>query len=165
MNFGRHLTHFAHGRWRLHACFPPDVLKVIETAIWEDERRHGGQIRFAIETALEWNELRAGLSARERAIDVFSHLRVWDTERNNGVLIYVLLADRDVEIVADRGIHALAGAAAWEDICRHMESEFREGRFREGALEGVHRVGNLMAAHFPPIPGARDELPNRPVIL
>ncbi len=161
----RYLRHLTHGRWAIRRSFPTRVLQAIEAAIGEDEKRHAGQIRFAIEPALEWSELRAGMSVREHAIDVFSHLRVWDTEHNNGVLIYVLLAERDVEIVSDRGIHTRVGQSAWEEICQAMETEFRAGRFEHGAVLGVHRVGELLASHFPP--GARpdNELPNRPVLL
>lgn len=161
----RVLSHLVRSRFALRRTFPPHTLDAIESAIRQDETRHGGQIRFAIETALDWAELRAGLEAKSRALDVFSHLRCWDTEHNNGVLIYLLLADRDVEIVADRGIHARAGAAAWEEICRAMEGHFRAGAFEHGAVEGIHRVGSLLAEHFPPSGESRNELPDRPVIL
>jgi len=165
MSGNRLIAHLSHTRWSLRRSFPEPTLAAIERAVREDEARHGGQIRFAIEGALDWAELRAGVDARRRALDVFSHLRVWDTERNNGVLIYLLLADRDVEIVADRGVHRHAGDAAWEQICRGMEAQFRAGRFEQGAVEGVHRVGDLLARHFPPTGEPRNELPDRPVVF
>ena len=97
---------------------------------------------------------------RERALDIFSQLRVWDTEHNNGVLIYLLLADRDVEIIADRGIDAHVGAAGWETICRAMEKDFRAGLFEHGVIKGIEDVSRLLARHFPPAPpGRRNELP------
>lgn len=165
MAVSRLISHLSHSRLALRRSFPEHTLAAIGNAIREDELRHGGQICFAVEPSLDWSELRAGLGARERAVDVFSHLRVWDTEHNNGVLIYLLLADRDVEIVADRGIHRAAGAFAWDEICKRMELQFRAGHFEDGAVEGIHRVGDLLAKHFPPTGERRNELPDRPVVL
>ena len=105
------------------------------------------------------------MSARERAIEVFSDLRIWDTEHSNGVLIYLLLADRDVEIVADRGIHRRCGAEVWEDICGRMEAEFRAGRFEAGVVaRGAHR----RRASCPSLPGDDtnpNELGDKPVVI
>ncbi|HWS16137.1 MAG TPA: TPM domain-containing protein, partial [Candidatus Methylomirabilis sp.] len=106
-----------------------------------------------------------GHSARERAIDVFSLLRIWDTERNNGVLIYLLLADRDVEIVADRGIHAKVGTEGWETICRPMETAFRQGDFEGGVIRGIQAVTRHLVEHFPAAGDDRNELPDNPVVL
>ena len=106
------------------------------------------KIRFAVEHALDLPQLLAGMSARDRAIEVFSQLRVWDTEHNNGVLIYLLFADRDVEIVADRGIHAKVGAG-WEDICRSMEQRFRQGEFEAGVIEGIRAAWRASVATLP----------------
>ena len=98
-------------------------------------------------------------------MQVFSLLRVWDTEENNGVLIYLLLADRDVEIVADRGIHAKVSPAEWEQICRRMEAAFSKGEFERGVLAGIEEVSRLLARYYPPRPGDRNELPDKPAIL
>jgi uncharacterized membrane protein len=106
----------------------------------------------------------AKLPPRERALEVFGLLRVWDTEHNNGVLVYVLLADRDVEIVADRGIHRHVGEAAWQRVCETMEAAFRAGRYEQGALAGIEAISALLAGAFPRGGGA-DELPNRPVVI
>jgi uncharacterized membrane protein len=138
-------------------------MQAIERAIRESEKTHRGQIRFAVEAALDTLPLLRGQTARARAVEVFSHLRVWDTEHNNGVLIYLLLADRDVEILADRGIHGRVSAEAWERVCREMEAAFRAGRFEDGALAGIRAVGALLAQHFPGAGG--HELPDRPVVL
>ena len=104
-------------------------------------------------------------SARERAVEVFSHLRVWDTERNNGVLIYLLIADRRVEIVADRGIHRDVGPQGWEAICREMERSFRQGRFEQGVVEGIRAVASHLVRHYPASGANENELPDEPVIL
>ncbi len=110
--------------------------------------------------------LLAGRSARERALEQFARHRVWDTEDNAGVLIYLLVADRRVEIVADRGIHARVGAAAWEAICGAMQREFAAERYEAGVLMGLSAVSDLLARHFPSAPGANpNELPDAPVVL
>jgi uncharacterized membrane protein len=145
--------------------FPDEVNSAIERAIRASEARCSGEIRFAVETAFDIPELWAGITPRERALHVFSQLRVWDTELRNGVLIYVLVADRDVEIVADRGAAAVIQAAEWETTCRLMEDHFRAHRFSEGAVAGVAAVGGLLERHFPARTGDRDELPNQPTLL
>jgi len=165
MRVKRFLRHLVTDRWAARAAFPPATMAAIESAIGREEARHDGELRFAVEAALPFGALFAGASARDRAIEVFSGLRVWDTEQNAGVLIYVLLADRDVEIVADRGIHARVGTAAWDAICGAMQRAFGERRFEEGAIVGVRAISDLLATHFPPQAENPDELPNRPVIL
>ena len=165
MNLKRIMRHLSSGRAAVRRAFPPRTLVAIEQAIREAEAKHNGQIRFAVEAALELAPLLAGQTAQQRALDVFSKFRVWDTEHNNGVLIYLLLADRDVEIVADRGIHAILGQEAWEAVCREMEAAFREGHFEAGVLAGIHAVGELLARHFPPRSGKPNEIPDNPVML
>lgn len=165
MNLERLLRHWRTGASTVSRAFPAATLAWIEAVIGEVERSHAGQIRFAVEADLPTADVLAGVVGRDRALEVFSHLRVWDTEHNNGVLIYLLLADRDVEIVADRGIHACAGADAWEGVCRAMEAHFRGGRFEEGAITGIRTVGALIATHFPPADAGTNELPDAPVLL
>ncbi|MBM4234641.1 MAG: hypothetical protein FJ160_10730 [Gammaproteobacteria bacterium] len=145
--------------------FPNHVRQAIEKAVATVESRNAGEIRFVIETALDFSHLRSGCTPRERAVDLFGALGVWDTADNNGVLIYVLMAEHGVEIIADRGIAAKVDAAEWQTLCCVMESHFRDGRFREGALAGIEGVGDLLARHFPNAPGDRNEQPNRPVLL
>jgi len=159
---GRHLLQH---RWRERREFPPKVLAAIEAAIKAGEATHAGQVRFVVEGALDGAPLFRNQSARERALDVFSHLRIWDTAHNNGVLIYLLLADRDVEIVADRGIDAHVGSAGWEKICVEMETEFRTGQFEQGVIKGIEAVSRQLAAHFPPTGAGRNELPDAPVVI
>jgi len=145
--------------------FPGHVLQAIEKAITTVEAKHAGELRFVVEGSLDLAALWAGCTPRQRAIELFGQLGIWDTAENNGVLIYVLMAERDVEIIADRGIAARVGAAEWETVCRLMEAHFRAGRFREGSLAGIEAVGELLARHFPQQGGDRNEQPNRPVLL
>jgi uncharacterized membrane protein len=165
MRIKRFLRHLVMDRWAARSTFPPRTMSAIEAAIGREEARHDGELRFAVEAALPLRALLAGVSPRERAIELFSALRVWDTAQNAGVLIYVLLADRCVEIVADRGIHTRVGETAWEAICGAMQREFAERRFEEGAIAGVRAISDLLATHFPPRDVNPDELPNRPVIV
>jgi uncharacterized membrane protein len=165
MKFKRILKHLSTGRAAVRRVFPLRTLDAIEQAIRSTEARHAGQIRFAVEAALELAPLLAGQTGQQRAIEVFSKLRVWDTEHNNGVLIYLLLADRAVEIVADRGIHVKLGKEVWEAICREMEAAFREGHFEAGVLAGIHAVGEHLSRHFPARSGKANEMLDRPVVL
>ena len=165
MDLARSLKHLFATRWSTRRRFTPDVLRRIEAAVAGIERRHAGEIRFAIETAFDLPELWYGTTPRERAVLVFGQLGVWDTAGNNGVLIYVLMADHDVEIVADRAIAARVPAEDWEAICRNMESHFKEGRFCEGAEAGIAAVGRLLATHFPGDGAGPNEQPDRPVML
>jgi uncharacterized membrane protein YgcG len=146
-------------------AFPAAAMTAIEQAIAKSESLHRGEIRFAAEAALETLDLLRGETARERALEVFSLLRVWDTEENNGVLIYLLLADRDVEIVADRGINAKVAASEWERICRRMEASFSRGDLAQGVLDGVADVTALLARYYPVRAGDRNELPDKPAVL
>ena len=165
MDMKRILLHLSTGRAAVRRAFPRQALDRIERAIRDTEASHDGQIRFAVEAALELAPLLGGQTARQRALEVFSSLRVWDTEHNNGVLIYLLLADREVEIVADRGIHVRLGVEVWEDICRRMEAEFRAGRFEAGVVAGIHAVGEHLTRHFPARSGKPNEIPDAPVLL
>jgi uncharacterized membrane protein len=157
--------HLLPRRWRVQRAFSRDALANIEKAIKASEKVHTGQICFAVEGALDGRPLFKDQSARARAIDVFSQLRVWDTDNNSGVLIYLLLADRDVEIVADRGIDAKVEQAEWEVICHAMEAEFRNRNFEGGVLSGITAVTELLAKHFPASGPHPNELPDRPVLI
>jgi len=165
MNFKRVMRHLSMGRAAVRRVFPPRTMDTIERAIRATEERHAGQIRFAVEASLELAPLLAGQTAQQRAIEEFSRLRVWDTEHNNGVLIYLLLADHDVEIIADRGIHVRLGQQVWEAICREMEAAFRAGHFEAGVLAGINAVGEHLSRHFPARSGKPNEMPDRPVVL
>lgn len=165
MNIKRIVRHLLMTRLQLRRAFPRSTLSAIEKAIQASESRHAGEIRFVVEAALDGWPLFKGQSARERAIDLFSQLRVWDTAGNNGLLIYLLLADRAVEIVADRGIHARVGAQEWSRICQQMQTAFRQSNFEAGVLEGVQVVTRHLVAHFPADGCNPNEIPDKPVLL
>ena len=164
-NFKRIIKHLLFTNSRLKRTFSRASLATIEQAIRVSEPTHGGEIRFAVEGALDGAPLFKAQTARERALDLFSQLRIWDTENNNGVLIYVLLADRAVEIVADRGIHARVDAATWESICRQIEQAFLQGDYPGGMVKGIESVTQVLCQHFPTQGPRKNELPDTPVML
>src|ERR1700751_783 len=159
MRIKRTAKHLIEHHWRARRIFTRPVRAGIEQAIKTGEATHSGQVRFVVEGAPDVAPLFRNQSARERALDVFSHLRIWDTEHNNGVLIYLLLADRQVEIIADRGIDARVGEAGWQSICRAMEAEFRANRFEAGVINGIQAVSRELAKYSPPQAPQRNELP------
>jgi uncharacterized membrane protein len=165
MNIKRITKHLLLTQWQVNRAFPKQTLIAIEQAIKASETTHVGEICFVVEGALDGTPLFKGQSARERAIDVFSQLRIWDTEHNNGVLIYLLLADRDVEIVADRGIHSKVGSREWEIICRKMETDFKQSNFDGGVVSGIQAMTLHLTTHFPAASAGHNELPDKPVVL
>ena len=165
MSIRRICRHLIEHRWRLRRIFPPASLARIEQAIKAGEATHSGQVRFVVEGALDGAPLFRNQPARERALDVFSQLRIWDTDHNNGVLIYLLLADHDFEIVADRGIDARGGPAGWAKSCVEMETQFRAGNFEGGVIKGIEAVSRELATHFPAQGAGRNELPDAPVVM
>ena len=162
---GRLLRHLVGEDMALRRAFPRDALRRIEAEIAAQELRHGGELRFAVEGGLSPGMVMRGMRARERGEDLFSSLRIWDTQQNNGVLIYLLLADRALEIIADRGIHECVGDAEWATICAAMQREFASGAFEQGVVAGVRAIGDLLAQHFPRQAGDVNELPDKPVVL
>mgnify|MGYP001182198285 FL=1 len=137
----------------------------IQGEIEAAERTHAGEIRVTIEASLTLRQLWRQLGPRARALEVFAALGVWDTARNNGVLIYVLLADRAIEIVADRGIAECVPAAQWEALCTEVSERFRQGELASGCCMAVRSVAQRMARFFPSSGGDGNELPNQPVLL
>ena len=158
----RHLfTGDAQGR------FPAPAMARIAAEIDAGETRHRGEVCFAVEGALDARDVLRGVTARQRAIDAFGRLRVWDTAANNGVLVYLLLADHRIEIVADRGLAGLVSDEQWRGVCVLMEERLRAGEYAGAVVNGISAVSDLLAVHFPQSPGAadEDELPNQPVFL
>lgn len=150
----------------IRGAFPPARLQAITAAITAGEARHGGQVMFAVEADLPLPALWQRVSPRQRAEHAFAQLRTWDTEHNNGVLIYLLLADHAIELVADRGLRGKVGEAQWADICAHMQQRLREGALQDAVLLAIEEVSDLLAGHYPPLPGSQDDgLPNTPQLL
>ncbi len=162
MRYLRHLFDLGAAR----RSFPASTLDAIQHAIHASETQHRGEIVFAVEGSLSLAHLWRGRSARDRAREVFSHLRVWNTEHNTGVLVYVLLAERAIEIVADRGIAAKVAQARWDEICVTMQQHFGAGEFERGAIAGIEAISAILVSAFPADGSTdRDELPDRPVVL
>ncbi|MEO7067897.1 MAG: TPM domain-containing protein [Rhodanobacter sp.] len=154
------------GWFQLRRRFPAAVLDDIAQAIAAGEQHHLGEVCFALESRLAPAAAFAGLNARRRAEQAFAQLRVWDTEHNSGVLFYVLLAERRIEIIADRGIAAKVAASEWDAICARMRDSYAHGHWREGSLAGIEAAHALLLQHFPSDGVANpDELPDRPVLL
>ena len=172
LRFSKHLV--SH-RWQVKRHFSDAALQNIENAIAASEKKHEGELSFVVEAGLHPYEIVFKKTPRNRAIELFGRFHIWDTECNSGVLIYLLLADRDVEIVADRGIHQHVGHANWEAICNDMEVMFRRGEFEAGVLHGIARVGAVLEKHFPvnnvensqnkTTKKKRNEISNKPIIL
>lgn len=161
----RALRHLFALPWTVKHAFPQHAVERIEAAIGASEKKHRGEIRFAAEGPLDFLPVLRGLTPRGRALEVFSLLKVWDTEDNTGVLVYVELVDRCIEIVADRGIAKRVPQAQWDAICGRMQAAFAQGRFEEGAVAGIAEIGELLAAQFPAGERNPDELPDRPTLL
>ena len=161
----RVLSHLLMPKSALHRRFPSHALSAIEEAIEASEQKHRAEIRVAIEVALDLRTVLGLRSARERALEVFTELEVWDTIERNGVLIYVLLAERDVEIVADSGFDGRVSSEEWQRVCTLIEREFRVGRWRDGLLLGIEAATVLLAREFPATGRNRNEQQDRPAVL
>jgi uncharacterized membrane protein len=165
MNLIRLLKHLLPPAWFARRVFSRGDLAAISTAVTACEKSHRGELRFVVEGPLPISALWHERSPRARAEELFSQLRIWDTEENSGILIYVQLVDRRVEILADRGIAARVEQGEWDAICRAMETSFRRGEWRQGALQAVTRAGELLAGQFPAGEENPNELPDQPLVL
>ena len=161
----RALRHFLTPYWLLRLRFKPELLTEIERRITRSERTHPGELRFVVEHALELGDLLDRISPRQRALEVFGLLRVWDTEQNNGLLIYVLYAEHAVEIVADRGLARRVPQEEWDALCRKLETQFRAGDFAAGSLAAIDGAAALLEKHFPSYTAGANELPDQPLLL
>jgi uncharacterized membrane protein len=159
------MKHLLVPAWAARFAFPPAALARIEQAIRSSEQEHDGELRFVVESVLPLHYLRGKRPSRRRAEDLFAQLKVWDTEHNSGVLVYVQLVNRHIDIVADRGIAARVAQSEWDDVCRAMEAHYRKGEFEGGTLEGLERVTRILARHFPARGANPNELPDKPLVL
>ena len=165
MKIKRIVKHLLVTHGQVRRAFPHSALREIEQVIKASEAEHTGEIRFVVEGGLDGMPLFKGQSARERAIDLFSQLRMWDTQDNSGLLIYLLLADRAVEIVADRGISAKVSPHEWTKVCRQMEMAFKQSDYARGVVGGLQSVTHHLVEHFPADGRSGNELPDKPVVL
>jgi uncharacterized membrane protein len=171
----RFFRHLWSNPWQVKRHFSAQALRNIESAIANSETKHMGEIRFVVEAGLHPYEIVCNKTPRLRGIELFAQLNIWDTEHNNGVLIYLLLADRDVEIVADRGIDKHIGYDRWDVICHEMEVQFRRGEFEAGVLQGIAHVNAALEKHFPieniknkrkqSVQRKKNEISDKPLIL
>lgn len=162
----RLLVNLGEGWFQLRRRFPAVLLDEITVVVAEGERAHRGEVRLVVESRLSPLAVLCGLDAPARAHQLFGQLGIWDTEHNNGVLLYVLLAEHRIEVVADRGIARHVASEEWTEVCTHMRDAYARGQWREGSLQGIADVHALLRRHFPGDGGERvDELPDRPVLL
>lgn len=165
MNLRRLIKHLTIPDWLARRGFSASDLAAVTAAVGDSERRHRGELRFVIEGALPVAALLRQVTPRQRAVELFSELRVWDTADNSGVLIYVQLIDHQVEILADRGINARVEQAEWDAICREMETAFRLHQWGGGAIHAIERASDLLAKHFPAGEHNPNELPDSPLVI
>ena len=164
MNYKRALKHLITNKITARRAFSQSSMRVIEQAVRSAEAQHQGQICFVVEAALDFPMAVKNFSARDRALELFSSLRIWDTEYNNGVLIYLLLADKDVEIIADRGVHSHVTTEGWEQICHEMEVFFRLGKYEEGVILGINKIAHHLESLYPN-ESPNNELSDKPILL
>ena len=167
INLKRIAQHLFMTHWKVNNIFTKDSLREIEHLIRAGESTHNGEIRFVVEGALDYEPLLLEQEPKERAVEIFSQLRIWDTEHNNGLLIYLLLADHAVEIIADRGIHEKVGTEQWQKICRSMEDAFKKENYTNGVIMGINAMTQLLAKYFPAasMKNRTNELPDAPVLI
>lgn len=163
LQLGRWWRHLNMARWQLRRAFPESVLQAITNSVRASEQLHGGEIRVAIEAELSLAALLRGQSPRARALEVFASLGVWDTTARNGVLIYLCLADRDVEVVADRGLHGKVSDAEWAEICVQLQRDCAAGQYGPGMCAAIASVGKLIGRNYPMVD--RNEQVDRPTLL
>lgn len=157
----RFIRHFFASYWQVQQQFPPATQKAITQAIVSAEAMHAGEMRVVIEAALTPLQLLQGVTPCQRALDVFSQLRIWDTEHNNGVLIYVLLGDHAIEIIADRGIQQrVQEQNAWPPIIESLQQAFAAHQYQAGAIAAVAAVAQHLRSHFPRRGNDQNELPD-----
>lgn len=165
MNIPRWLKHLLTPAWRVRQVLSAADRQAVEQAVAASECRHRGELCVVAEGPLAPAALWQNVAPRQRAVELFGRLRVWDTAENSGILIYVQLVDRRVEILADRGIAARVAQAEWDALCRGMEAAFRAGEYRQGLLAAIDGATQCLAAHFPAGTDNPNELPNAPLML
>ena len=163
--FSRMATHLMTTTSAGRRAFPAETLTAIEHAIAAGETRHRAEVRLIVEPALPIHATWDGVTSRDRANDLFAHYRIWDTEENCGVLIYINLADRKVEIVADRTVGRLIDAEQWQAICRTMTQGFARGAFHDSTLAGITQLNALLETRLPADGSRPNQLSNEPILI
>ena len=163
--FSRLTKHLLTTKATARRMFSPESLKVIEEAIAEGETRHRAEVRLIVEASLSWADILAKMPPRQRAIALFSQFGIWDTEENCGVLVYVNIADRKVEIVADRDVARRISNEEWNAICHTMTDNFAKGEFRDSTISALKRLNALLEKHYPDVGIVNNQLPNHPVVM
>ncbi len=162
----RGARHLASGPWVVRNHFPSGALDRIEAVVADGEQKHSAEIRIVIEGSLSFSEVVwQNRQPRERALDLFADLHVWDTESNNGILIYLLLADRDVELVADRGANSSLPSGIWDQAVAIVRESCQAGKFESGVVNAVQFLNEALVSAFPAEGRNPDELPNRPAVI
>lgn len=161
----RLFKHLLHTPIATRRAFPPAVQEAIRAAIHDGEQRHRGEIRFVVEGDWPLTDILSRKTVRERALEVFGLTRVWDTADNTGILVYVLLCEHKVEILADRGINQALGPQVWYALCDAMTHAYAAGRFEQGSVDLIRQMHTLLTTHFPSDGRNPNELPDLPVIL
>jgi uncharacterized membrane protein len=156
--------HWIHPRLRVKHHFPTMALRQLADQVSLSEQKHNGQIRFVIESNLSTADVSHNITARQRAQYWFAHLGVWDTTQRNGILVYVLFADRAVEIIADRGINAYVPIEKWQQICTNITMSFQHEQYIQGLSQGLNELTVLLANYFPHRPSALNELPDEVIL-
>ena len=146
-------------------AFPEPTLKAIQAAIADGETQHRAEVRLIVEPGLAAAAVLNGHTARHRARELFSLYRVWDTEENCGVLIYINLAERKVEIIADRGVGRAVAAPDWQAVCQTMTQGFARGEFHDSTIAGLVQLNQVLTAHFPATGSRHNQLSDRPIML
>ena len=164
IDFGAAFRNITYSAAKVRKCFPDAAMSEIERAISVAESEQSCDIRFVVEGGMPLHFSFSGRGSRTRALELFSNLGVWDTEENNGVLFYILLAERSFEIVADRGVTKKLKESDWLTLATTVKSYFTDEKWMEGAVRGVRELSGMLQPHFP-AKEKKNELPNKPVVL
>ena len=167
MDWSRLSRHLVASQRGTHRMFSEATMQRLQQVIADGEATHRGEVRLIIESSLPLRKVRRGMSTRQRALDLFGTFRVWDTEENNGVLLYINVADRRMEIVADRAASRCIGDAHWQAVCGVAQAEFKNGDFERGLGEAIAAIHGALTVAFPAQAGAprKNELPDTPVVI
>jgi len=161
----RLFRHLLHVPLLAHRAFPPAARESIRAAVAAGEARHRGEIRFVVEGSWPLGDVLAGKTPPQRALEVFGLSRVWDTEENTGVLIYALLCERHVQVLADRGINARVPPETWDALCQQLLKDYASGDFEGGTVKAINALSDILAEHFPATGKRENELPDEPLVL